>query len=126
VVCLSSLALRAPMPTTTPSLSVARFSTLWDNEESGKAWDRSVVDCKFEVLIVSQFTLHAIMKGNKPDFHLAMKADQSKLFYDKFLGRVRSAYQQIKVQEGEFGAMMTVDLANDGPVSIWLDSRTKQ
>eukprot|EP01116_Phalansterium_solitarium_P007743 TRINITY_DN20614_c0_g1_i1.p1 TRINITY_DN20614_c0_g1~~TRINITY_DN20614_c0_g1_i1.p1 ORF type:complete len:153 (-),score=29.72 TRINITY_DN20614_c0_g1_i1:95-553(-) len=99
---------------------------LWENEESGKAWDRSVVDRKFELLIVSQFTLHAVMKGNKPDFHLSMKADQSKAFYEKFLARVRSAYEPAKVQEGEFGAMMTVDLANDGPVSIWLDSRTKE
>ena len=48
---------------------------------------------KFEVLCVSQFTLFAKLKGNKPDFHLAMKADDSQSFYERFLAQMRSNYE---------------------------------
>ncbi len=49
---------------------------LW--EQDGKAWDASVVDIKGEIMAVSQFTLYGILKGNKPDFHSAMEAEQAR------------------------------------------------
>jgi D-tyrosyl-tRNA(Tyr) deacylase len=86
-------------------------------------WNKSVVDRELEILCVSQFTLQSTLKGTKPDFHLAMGADQSKEFYDRFLQRLRNEYKSEKVQDGKFGAYMQVDIQNDGPVTIIIDSR---
>jgi D-aminoacyl-tRNA deacylase len=51
---------------------------LWPNKE-GKAWSAGAADLDYEILIVSQFTLYNTMKGNKPDFHLAQKADEARV-----------------------------------------------
>jgi D-tyrosyl-tRNA(Tyr) deacylase len=93
---------------------------LW--EADGKAWAQSVTQAKLGVLLVSQFTLHAQLKGNKPDFHRAMKPELSKPFWETFVERVKASHKGLPVQTGTFGAKMSVSLVNDGPVTIVLDS----
>lgn len=95
---------------------------IFTNEQTGKAWDHSVMQRNYEVLLVSQFTLYGVMKGNKPDFHVAMTPQLAKPFYDLLVERFRKAYLRDRVQDGLFGAMMQVHLVNDGPVTIQLDS----
>jgi len=69
-----------------------------------------------------QFTLHAKLKGNKLDFHNSMAADLSEAFYTDFLQKLKSAYKPELIQDGKFGALMQVNICNDGPVTIELDS----
>ncbi|KAF9174335.1 D-tyrosyl-tRNA(Tyr) deacylase [Mortierella sp. AD011] len=89
-----------------------------------KMWSKSVVDIGGEILCVSQFTLYGqVIKGSKPDFHLSMKSDTSRQMYHEFLDRLRKAYKPDLIKDGEFGAMMLVNIANDGPVTLELDSR---
>ncbi|GJJ69303.1 D-aminoacyl-tRNA deacylase [Entomortierella parvispora] len=93
-------------------------------EEPNRMWAKSVVDIGGEILCVSQFTLYGqVIKGSKPDFHLSMKSTQSKDMYHDFLARLRKAYKSDRIKDGEFGAMMLVNIANDGPVTLELDSR---
>ena len=99
---------------------------LFDAEAQNGKWDKSVVDRDFEVLCVSQFTLQSQLKGNKPDFHLAMGAELSKDFYEKFLASMRKAYKSEKIKDGKFGAYMQVSIQNDGPVTIILDSKKEK
>lgn len=72
---------------------------------------------------VSQFTLYGQTKKNKPDFHLAMKTELSREFYATFLRELAVAYQEDKIKDGVFGAKMEVNITNDGPVTLELDSR---
>merc|ERR1712027_134681 len=84
---------------------------------------RCARDLGLEILCVSQFTLYHVMKGNKPDFHLAMGGDKAKDFYEEFLTQLRKEYgSEEKVKDGVFGAMMKVDIANDGPVTLEIES----
>ncbi|KAI6171233.1 D-aminoacyl-tRNA deacylase [Aphelenchoides bicaudatus] len=99
---------------------------LFDNPENQKRWDKSVVDRQFEILCVSQFTLHSVLKGNKLDFHRSMGPTDAPAFYEKFLQKLRSSYVADKVKDGQFGAYMQVQIENDGPVTINLDSRNKE
>lgn len=62
-------------------------------DESGKHWSKSVMDKEYEVLCVSQFTLQCVLKGNKPDFHLAMPTEQAESFYNSFLEQLRKSYR---------------------------------
>lgn len=62
-------------------------------DESGKHWSKSVMDKEYEVLCVSQFTLQCVLKGNKPDFHLAMPTEQAESFYNSFLDQLRKSYR---------------------------------
>eukprot|EP01102_Stenamoeba_stenopodia_P001422 TRINITY_DN11234_c0_g1_i2.p1 TRINITY_DN11234_c0_g1~~TRINITY_DN11234_c0_g1_i2.p1 ORF type:complete len:216 (+),score=45.24 TRINITY_DN11234_c0_g1_i2:23-649(+) len=100
---------------------------LWPSAD-GKPWNTSVSDNKYEVLLVSQFTLYATLKGNKPDFHKAMEPEKAKSFYEAFVKEVKQNYKSNPnaVQDGVFGAMMQVKLVNDGPVTITLDSPALQ
>uniref|UniRef100_A0A5K3F526 D-aminoacyl-tRNA deacylase n=1 Tax=Mesocestoides corti TaxID=53468 RepID=A0A5K3F526_MESCO len=97
---------------------------IFEDAEKHSRWGKSVKDVGGEILCVSQFTLHSLLKGNKLDFHLAMAPDASKTLYEAFLVKVRKEYQDAdKVKDGIFGAMMDVSLVNDGPVTVTLDSR---
>ncbi|KAJ7772993.1 D-Tyr tRNAtyr deacylase-like domain-containing protein [Mycena maculata] len=102
-------------------LSLRMFPDLTD---SPKMWKSNVKDVDGDILCVSQFTLMAQTKnGNKPDFHNAMSAKQSRFLYETFLETLRQSYKPDKIQDGRFGAMMNVSLVNEGPVTFVLDSR---
>nr|CAB3240074.1 D-tyrosyl-tRNA(Tyr) deacylase 1-like [Phallusia mammillata] len=92
------------------------------DDENEKRWCKSVKDQNLEILCVSQFTLQAILKGNKPDFHGAMMADTSEAFYNDFLAELRKNYDPEKIKDGRFGAHMQVHIQNDGPVTIEVNS----
>ncbi|KAL8460576.1 hypothetical protein ACS0TY_032195 [Phlomoides rotata] len=95
---------------------------LFPNENTGKTWDQSVMQKNYEVLLVSQFTLYGVLKGNKPDFHVAMPPDSAKPFYASLVEKFQKAYKIDAVKDGIFGAKMKVNLVNDGPVTMQLDS----
>ena len=79
-----------------------------------------------EVMVVSQFTLHAsTKKGNRPSYFRAAGEAISRPMYEKLVASVEQALGK-KVATGEFGADMKVALVNDGPVTIWIDSRNKE
>ncbi len=79
-----------------------------------------------EVLIVSQFTLHAsTKKGNRPSYIRSAPEAVSRPMYERFVAHVEAELGQ-KVPTGEFGADMQVSLINDGPVTIWVDSKNKE
>jgi D-tyrosyl-tRNA(Tyr) deacylase len=91
---------------------------LWEN--NGKKWDSSLRDKGYELLIVSQFTLYSVLKGNKPDFHNAMNPSEAQAIYNQFVQTARDLYDPIKVQTGAFGQYMNVHIVGDGPVTIEL------
>ena len=86
----------------------------------------SVKDVKGEILIISQFTLHAkTKKGNRPSFIKSAKSETSKTLYDKFMLTIKELYKN-KISQGIFGADMKIRLENDGPVTIIIDSKNKE
>ncbi|XP_027336610.1 D-aminoacyl-tRNA deacylase [Abrus precatorius] len=97
---------------------------LFANENTGKAWDHNVMQKNYQVLLVSQFTLYGFLKGKKPDFHVAMGPQRAKPFYASLVDRFRNAYNSDAIKDGVFGAMMKVNLVNDGPVTMQLDSQS--
>ena len=91
-----------------------------------KNMELSVKDVKGDVLIVSQFTLHAkTKKGNRPSFIKSAKSETSKILYDKFILTIKELYKN-KISQGIFGADMKIRLENDGPVTIIIDSKNKE
>jgi len=95
-------------------------------EDEQGVMNKSVLDIEGEVLIVSQFTLHAsTKKGNRPSYIRAAKPDFAIPMYEKFIARVEQDLNK-KVQTGVFGADMKVALLNDGPVTICIDSQNKE
>ena len=88
-------------------------------------FDNNINDIEGEVLLISQFTLHAnVIKGNRPSFIKAAKSELAKTMYDKFLDRLNEKlYTDLK--SGIFGADMLINLSNDGPVTIIYDSSIK-
>ena len=85
----------------------------------------SVLDRGGEVLVVSQFTLYAdTKKGNRPSFNGSAPPAHAIPLYESFVGKTEALLGK-KVPTGEFGAKMEVDLVNDGPVTILMDSRER-
>ena len=88
--------------------------------------NRSILDTKGELLVVSQFTLHAkTKKGNRPSYIKAAKPEQAIPLYEEFVIVLEKEIGQT-VKTGEFGANMQVSLCNDGPVTIIIDTKNKQ
>ena len=89
-------------------------------DESGKM-NRSVTDVGGAILSVSQFTLYGdCRKGRRPNFMAAARPEQAEALYDTFNGALREL--GLRVETGRFGAMMDVELINDGPVTLILES----
>ncbi|WP_022801285.1 D-aminoacyl-tRNA deacylase [Deinococcus ficus] len=114
----------APADTTdtarTLAAKIARLRVFSD--EQGKM-NRSIQDIGGGVLSVSQFTLHAdTSRGNRPSFIRAAPPAQAETLYHEFNAALRA--QGLPVAEGVFGAHMSLDLCNDGPVTILLDTET--
>ena len=88
--------------------------------------NRSLLETGGELLVVSQFTLHAsTKKGNRPSYIRAAKPEHAIPLYDAFC-RELAKQSGRNVMTGEFGADMKVALVNDGPVTIWIDSQNKE
>lgn len=88
--------------------------------------NKSVKDVDGDVIVVSQFTLHAsTKKGNRPSYIKASKPNIAIPLYEDFIGSMEKAIGK-KVQTGEFGADMKVSLINDGPVTIIIDTKNKE
>jgi len=94
------------------------------NDQEG-VMNLSVVEISGEILLVSQFTLHAsTKKGNRPSYIRAARPETAIPLYEKFIEQLgRDIGKEVKT--GEFGAMMDVELVNDGPVTIIIDSKNK-
>ena len=94
-------------------------------EDANKVMNLSVKDCDGEIIVVSQFTLHALTKkGNRPSYIKAAKPDIAIPLYEKFIQQMELELGK-KIQTGKFGADMKVELVNDGPVTIIIDSKNK-
>jgi len=88
-------------------------------DDDGKM-NRSLADVGGAVLVVSQFTLYGdARKGRRPSFIEAARPEVAAPLYEAFVAAVRA--RGIPVETGEFGAMMDVELVNDGPVTLWLE-----
>ena len=85
----------------------------------------SVAEVNGEILVISQFTLHAsTRKGNRPSYIRSARPETAIPLYEKFVKQISSDLGK-EVKTGEFGAMMKVQLINDGPVTIVIDSKAK-
>ncbi|MDB0037744.1 D-aminoacyl-tRNA deacylase [bacterium] len=95
------------------------------NDSEGKM-NHSIADITGEFLVISQFTLHAsTKKGNRPSYIKAARPEVAIPLYEEFIQILRKE-SGLKVDSGVFGADMKVQLINDGPVTIWIDSKNKE
>lgn len=95
------------------------------DDENG-VMNKSLLDTGGDILLVSQFTLHAsTKKGNRPSYIRAAKPDVATPLYEKFIQQLEADLGKT-VQTGEFGAMMQISLVNDGPVTIIIDTKDKK
>ncbi|WP_298652420.1 D-aminoacyl-tRNA deacylase [uncultured Proteiniphilum sp.] len=97
---------------------------IFDDEKG--VMNRSVLETGGDILVVSQFTLHAsTKKGNRPSYIRAAKPEISIPIYNQFCASLSEMlYKQVAT--GEFGADMQIGLVNDGPVTIWIDSKNRE
>lgn len=94
------------------------------NDDNRDRWEKSVQEIEGELLIVSQFTLYGdCRKGRRPSFSRSATPDSAKELYEKFVEKLRQS--GLKVETGEFGAMMEVLIENDGPVTLILERENK-
>ena len=95
------------------------------DDENG-VMNKSVQDVDGEIMVVSQFTLHAsTKKGNRPSYIRAAKPEIAIPLYEKFVEEIYNESGK-EARTGEFGADMQINLINDGPVTIWMDSKEKE
>lgn len=91
-----------------------------DPDSDTGRWEKSVRDIRGELLVISQFTLYGdCRKGRRPSFDRSAAPEAAKTLYEKFVEKLRSS--GLKVETGEFGAMMEVSIRNDGPVTLILE-----
>lgn len=95
------------------------------DDENG-VMNKSIIDTQGDILVVSQFTLHAsTKKGNRPSYIRAAKPNISIPLYEQFCRELSSSLDK-EIGTGEFGADMKVELLNDGPVTICIDTKNKE
>ena len=95
-------------------------------EDENGVMNKSILDTQGDIIVVSQFTLHAsTKKGNRPSYIKAAKPDIAIPLYHDFVIQIEEDLNK-KVQTGQFGADMKVELINDGPVTIIIDSKSKE
>lgn len=96
---------------------------LFDDDE--KIPNRSVKEINGEILLVSQFTLHALTKkGNRPSYIRAARPEIAEPLYNQMIRLLENELQK-PISTGKFGANMQVSLINDGPITIWIDTKDK-
>ncbi|MBD1906709.1 D-aminoacyl-tRNA deacylase [Funiculus sociatus GB2-A5] len=93
---------------------------LFPDEENGTGrWEKSIQEIGGELLVISQFTLYGdCRKGRRPSFDRSAAPDVARKLYEQFVEKLR---QSVRVETGEFGAMMQVAIENDGPVTLLLE-----
>ena len=95
-------------------------------EDENGVMNKSIMESNGDVIVVSQFTLHALTKkGNRPSYIKAAKPNVAIPLYEAFINQVELDLNK-KIQTGQFGADMKVALVNDGPVTIIIDSKNKE
>lgn len=95
-------------------------------DDENKRMNLSVKDVSGEALVVSQFTLYGDTRhGNRPDFTQASKSEEAEILYNKFVEYLKQAIGDEKVKTGVFKAMMLVEIINDGPVTLLVESKEK-
>ena len=105
---------------------VKKIANLRVFDDDAGVMNRSVIDVQGEALVVSQFTLYAsYKKGNRPSWFRAGSHEHSIPLYEAFCAQLSEAIGKT-VQTGEFGADMKVELLNDGPVTICMDTKNKE
>jgi len=103
-----------------------KISALRIFSDSEGKMNNSILDVDGDVIVVSQFTLHAkTKKGNRPSYIKSARPEQAIPLYDQFKKELSEVIGK-QVQSGEFGADMKVSLVNDGPVTIIIDSKNKE
>jgi len=104
----------------------AKISKLRIFDDENGVMNKSIIEIEGEVMIISQFTLHAkTKKGNRPSYIHAAKPEVSIPIYEGFKESFSKEIGR-RVVSGEFGAHMDVELINDGPVTIWIDTKNKE
>lgn len=104
---------------------VKKVSQLRIFDDENGVMNKSVIDIEGEALVISQFTLHAsTKKGNRPSYIRASKPDFAIPMYKQFVASLSETLDR-KVGTGEFGADMKIELLNDGPVTIIIDSKNR-
>tara|TARA_B100000767_G_scaffold76881_2_gene73491 strand:+ start:131 stop:586 length:456 start_codon:yes stop_codon:yes gene_type:complete len=94
-------------------------------DDENKVMNKSLIDIDGDILVISQFTLHALTKkGNRPSYIRAAKSEFAKKTYNDFLTEISKIINKIP-RAGVFGADMLVNIDNDGPVTIFMDSKNK-
>lgn len=103
-----------------------KISALRIFDDENGVMNKSILDVDGEILCVSQFTLFAMTKkGNRPSYFKAAKGEISEPLYNQFCEKLKSLLNK-EIKKGIFGADMKVSLINDGPVTIWIDSKNKE
>jgi len=91
-----------------------------DTDSSNDRWEKSVQEIRGELLVISQFTLYGdCRKGRRPSFTRSAAPESAKQLYEQFVDKLRQS--GLRVETGEFGAMMQVSIENDGPVTLLLE-----
>jgi len=104
--------------------SIKKIINLRIFDDESKKMNYSLLHQNGEVLIVSQFTLFAkIKKGNRPSWNQAASSKKGELLYNKFIKTFNLLYEEQNIKTGFFGADMSVSLINNGPVTIFFDSK---
>ncbi len=104
----------------------AKISKLRIFDDEDGVMNNSIVDINGDAMIISQFTLHAkIKKGNRPSYIKSAPPKISEPLYNEFMKQFANDISK-EVIEGKFGAYMEVNLTNDGPVTIWIDTKNKE